>query len=70
MLAVLIAAVAVALGARRFGQRHRNSVAMMRCLGATQRQVSTILIGEFVVVEPGAIVKVAVPTPIPVTAHR
>jgi putative ABC transport system permease protein len=50
MLAVLIAAVAVALGARRFGQRHRNSVAMMRCLGATQRQVSTILIGEFVVV--------------------
>jgi putative ABC transport system permease protein len=50
MLAVLIAAVAVALGARRFGQRHRNSVAMMRCLGATQRQVSTILIGEFVAV--------------------
>lgn len=50
MLAVLIAAVAVALGARRFGQRHRNSVAMMRCLGATQSQVSAILIGEFVVV--------------------
>jgi putative ABC transport system permease protein len=48
MLSVLIAAVAVALGARRFGQRHRNSVAVMRCLGATQRQVSVILIGEFV----------------------
>ena len=48
MLSVLIAAVAVALGARRFGQRHRNSVAVMRCLGATQRMVSIILIGEFV----------------------
>jgi len=48
MLSVLIAAVAVALGARRFGQRHRNSVAVMRCLGATQRMVSAILIGEFV----------------------
>jgi putative ABC transport system permease protein len=57
MLAVLIAAVAVALGARRFGQRHRNSVAMMRCLGATQGQVSTILIGEFVVV--GVIASIA-----------
>ena len=48
MLAVLIAAVAVALGARRFGQRHRNSVAVMRCLGATQTKVTTILLGEFI----------------------
>ncbi len=48
MLAVLIAAVAVALGARRFSQRHRNSVAVMRCLGATQAKVTTILLGEFV----------------------
>ena len=48
MLSVLIAAVAVALGARRFGQRHRNSVAVMRCLGATQAKVTAILLGEFV----------------------
>jgi len=48
MLAVLIAAVAVALGARRFSQRHRQSVAVMRCLGATQRKVTMILLGEFV----------------------
>lgn len=48
MLAVLIAAVAVALGARRFGQRHRSSVAVMRCLGATQAKVTAILLGEFV----------------------
>jgi putative ABC transport system permease protein len=48
MLAVLIAAVAVALGARRFSQRHRSSVAVMRCLGATQAKVTAILLGEFV----------------------
>jgi putative ABC transport system permease protein len=50
MLSVLIAAVAVALGAKRFSQRHRQSVAVMRCLGATQRSVSTILLGEFLIV--------------------
>jgi len=50
MLAVLIAAVAVALAARRFGQRHRQSVAVMRCLGATQGAVTTILLGEFLIV--------------------
>jgi putative ABC transport system permease protein len=50
MLAVLIAAVAVALAARRFGQRHRPSIALMRCLGATQSAVSQIVVGEFVLV--------------------
>ena len=50
MLAVLIAAVAVALAARRFGQRHRLSVAVMRCLGATQSAITRILMGEFLLV--------------------
>ncbi len=50
MLAVLIAAVAVALAARRFGQRHRHSIAVMRSLGATQADVTTILVGEFLLV--------------------
>ena len=50
MLAVLIAAVAVALAARRFGQRHRGSVAVMRCLGATQDTVTGILMVEFLLV--------------------
>lgn len=50
MLAVLIAAVAVALAARRFGQRHRQSIAVMRCLGARQRDVTVILLGEFLIV--------------------
>lgn len=50
MLAVLIAAVAVALAARRFGQRHRSGVAVMRCLGATQGVVTRILMIEFALV--------------------
>lgn len=50
MLAVLIAAVAVALAARRFGQRHRHNVAIMRSLGASQSDISTILLTEFVIV--------------------
>lgn len=50
MLAVLIASVAVALASRRFGQRHRQSVAVMRCLGATQHDVTVILLSEFLLV--------------------
>lgn len=50
MLAVLIAAVAVALASRRFGQRHRHSVAIMRSLGATQSDITFILLTEFVLV--------------------
>ena len=47
MIAVLIAAVAVALGARRFSQRQLPAVAVIRCLGATQTMVTKILIIEF-----------------------
>ncbi|WP_332671873.1 ABC transporter permease [Aromatoleum sp.] len=48
LLAVILAAVAVALSARRFMQRHLDACAVMRCLGAAQAQVLTIVIGEFV----------------------
>ncbi len=37
LLAVILAAVAVALAARRYLQRHLDSCAVMRCLGATER---------------------------------
>lgn len=61
MLAVLIAAVAVALAARRFGQRHRNSVAVMRSLGASQSDISTILMAEFVLVAlAGSLIGIAI----------
>jgi putative ABC transport system permease protein len=50
MIAVLIAAVAVALGARRFSQRQQPAVAVMRCCGATQATVTRLLMVEFFVV--------------------
>ncbi len=48
LLAVILAAVAVGLSARRFMQRHLDACAVMRCLGAAQGQVLTIIVGEFV----------------------
>ncbi|CAM3730673.1 FtsX-like permease family protein [Bordetella sputigena] len=50
LLAVLISAVAVALAATRFMLRHRDGIAVMRCLGATQPQVTRVLSVEFVLV--------------------
>jgi len=47
MIAVLIAAVAIALGARRFSQRQQNAVAVLRCVGATQSTVTKLLMVEF-----------------------
>lgn len=39
LLSVILAAVAVALAARRFSQRQVDSAAMMRCLGASQADI-------------------------------
>lgn len=50
MIAVLIASVAIALGARRFSQRQQPAIAVMRCCGATQRAVTRLLVTEFVLV--------------------
>ncbi len=48
LLAVILAAVAVGLSARRFMARHLDGCAVMRVLGARQAQVLGIVIGEFV----------------------
>jgi len=50
LLAVLISAVAVALAAGRYMARHRDGVAVMRCLGAQQSQVARMLTLEFTLV--------------------
>ena len=50
MIAVLIAAVAVALGARQFSQRQQPAIAVMRCCGATQSAVTRLLMVEFTIV--------------------
>ena len=48
LLAVILAAVAVGLSARRFMRRHLDACAVMRCLGASQSRVLTVFVGEFV----------------------
>ncbi|WP_338615616.1 FtsX-like permease family protein [Pigmentiphaga sp. CHJ604] len=54
LLAALIAAVAVALAARRFTLRHFDSVAVMRCLGATQTTLTWLFAAEFLIIALGA----------------
>ncbi|WP_459618031.1 ABC transporter permease [Bordetella sp. 2513F-2] len=50
LLAVMISAVAVALAAGRFMVRHRDGIAVMRCLGATQGHITRMLAAEFLCV--------------------
>lgn len=49
LLTVVISAVAVALASRRFSRRHRDSVAVMRCIGAGKRQLAVMFVTELVV---------------------
>ncbi|MCK9389468.1 MAG: FtsX-like permease family protein [Sulfuritalea sp.] len=47
LLAVILAAVAVALAAERYMRRHLDGCAVMRCMGASGRQLLLIHGGEF-----------------------
>lgn len=47
LLAVVLAAVAIGLAARRFMQRHLDGCAVMRCMGSTQADVLRLYVGEF-----------------------
>lgn len=47
LLTVVLAAVAVALAARRYVQRHLDPCAVMRCLGATQILLLRLYLGQF-----------------------
>ena len=47
MLAVILAAVAIALGTRHYLRRHLDGYAVMRCMGATQRRLLVLLLVEF-----------------------
>ncbi len=47
LLAAVLAGVAIALGTRRFVERHLDGCAVMRCLGATQRRLVTLYGLEF-----------------------
>jgi putative ABC transport system permease protein len=54
MVSVMLAAVAVAMAARRHSERHRAGAAVMRCLGATQRRIVAINVGELAMLGLGA----------------
>lgn len=47
LMAMVLAGVAVGLAARRYMERHLDGCAVMRCLGATRRQVLGVLGLEF-----------------------
>ncbi len=47
MLAVILSAVAIALGTRRYTRRHLDGYAVMRCLGSGQRQLFALFAREF-----------------------
>jgi putative ABC transport system permease protein len=54
MLSVILASVAVALAARRFSERQLDSAAMMRCLGASQREIFVLHFAQFCLLGVGA----------------
>ena len=49
LLAVILAAVAIGLSARRFMERHLDGCAVMRCLGAGRGQINRLLLAEFAI---------------------
>ena len=50
LLSAMLAAVAIAMAARRFMLRHVDACAMLRCLGLTQKQVTALFMIEFLLV--------------------
>ena len=50
LLSAMLAAVAVAMAARRFMLRHVDACAMLRCLGLTQNQATAMYLIEFLLV--------------------
>jgi len=47
LVAVILAAVAVALAASRYLRRHLDTAAMLRCLGASERQALVLFVLQF-----------------------
>ena len=61
LLSALIAAVAIALAARRFALRHLDACAVLRALGATQARITALLAWEMLAVAlAGSLIGVAV----------
>jgi putative ABC transport system permease protein len=56
LASVLLAAVAVAMGARRYVSRHIDAVALMKCMGSSQRFILSISIIELLLVGVSAVI--------------
>ncbi|MDH3521596.1 MAG: FtsX-like permease family protein, partial [Myxococcales bacterium] len=54
LLAAILAGVAIALATRRFVERHLDSCAVMRCMGATQKRLLALYGAEFLVLGAAA----------------
>jgi putative ABC transport system permease protein len=54
LLAAILAGVAIALGTRRFVERHLDGCAVMRCFGATQGRLLQLYGTEFLLLGAGA----------------
>lgn len=50
LLSAMLAAVAIAMAARRFMLRHLDACAMLRCLGLTQTEVTLLYLNEFLLI--------------------
>ena len=55
LASVLLAAVAVAMGARRYAARHIDGVALMKCMGASQGFVLAISVIELTLLALSAV---------------
>ncbi len=49
LVTVLLSGVAIARAARNYAQRHLDTVALMRCVGATQRKILEVLITQLLI---------------------
>ncbi len=49
LISVLLAGVAIARAARNYAQRHLDTVALMRCVGATQGTIVTVFVTQLLV---------------------
>lgn len=56
LTAAILAGAAIALASRRFVERHLDGCAVMRCLGAQQRQVSLLFLYQFILLGAVAVI--------------
>jgi len=54
LVSVILSCIAIAMSARRYAERHLDTCAIMRCVGATQRQIGELYIQQLLILGVGA----------------